>query len=348
MLAKLKKIKDIRIFWPMIALLILLLYNLIFSEGFFNITTREGHFYGLPIDILKNVTPLMLMAIGMTLVIATRGIDISVGSVCAISGAVAAKLVGGGSEAETPYYLAILVALGVSLLLGMWNGLLISRFGIQPIVATLILMVAGRGVAQLITEGQILTVYYEPYYFLGNGYIPIIKLPFSILIALVVCLFVILIVKKTSVGLFIKSIGINPIASRFSGINVKNIVFLTYAFSGLCAGIAGLIISSNIKCADANNAGLNIELDAILAVAIGANSLNGGNFSVLSSCIGAIVIQTLTTTMYAIGITPETLHVVKAIVVIFICLIQSEKFRNKFKVIRSSKGGRKDEQIANA
>jgi len=328
MILKIKKITNLKIFWPLIALFIVLLYNFIFIKGFFDISIKNGHFYGRPIDLIKNATPLILISMGMTMVIATKGIDISVGSVCAISGAVAAKLIGDGGTPENPYFVAVLAAIGISVLLGMWNGFLISKLGIQPIVATLILMVAGRGLAQLITKGQIITVYYKPYSYLGGGYIPYLKLPFSIIIALVVFLMIIIIVKKTAIGLFIKSIGINPIASKFSGINVQRIIFLTYVFSGFCAGIAGLIISSDIKCADGNNAGLNIELDAILAVALGANSLNGGKFSVLSTCLGAFVIQTLTMSMYAIGILPQQLPVVKVVVVIIIYLVQSDKFRN--------------------
>ncbi|MEN8905812.1 MAG: ABC transporter permease [Clostridiales bacterium] len=341
----LKKVYTSKIFWPLTALILIFVFDSIFIDGFTKITIKEGNFYGIPIDILKNVTPLLLISIGMTMIIATKGIDISVGSVFAISGAISARLIGGESVPENSYFIAILVALLISLILGTWNGFLVSKLGIQPIVATLILMVSGRGIAQLITEGQIITIYYEPYYFLGGGYIPFLKLPFSILIAASVFVISILIVKCTALGIFIKSIGINPIASRFSGIKVSRIILLTYMFSGLCAGIAGLIYSSNIRCADGNNAGLFIELDAILAVAIGANSLNGGKFSILSSCIGALVIQTITTTMYSIGVSPEKLPVVKAIIVIIICLVQSEKFRDKLKAIFSNKGGMKIENI---
>jgi len=327
---KVKLITDWRLFWPVFALVIVLLSNLFLSDNFFRIEIKDGHLYGRLIDIIKNATPLMLIAIGMTLVVATKGIDISVGSICAISGAISAFLVGGNisGEAENPYILAILAALVASVLLGMWNGFLVAKLGIQPVVATLILMTAGRGIAQLITGGQIITVYYKPFSFLGSAYVPYIGLPFSIFVVAIVLIFTLLIMKKTALGLFIQSTGINRRASIFSGIKVNRIIFIAYAFCGLCAGIAGLIYSSNVKCADANNAALLIELDAILAVALGANSLNGGRFSIMASIIGALVIQSLTTTMYAIGVKPPQLPYVKAIVVIFICLMQSKRFRD--------------------
>lgn len=298
------------------------------------IEMKDGHFYGVTIDILNRAAPLMLLAIGMTLVIATKGIDISVGSMIAISGAVVASLIGGKLEyvdgvktliTLVPMPVAIITALLVTTLLGMWNGLLISKVGIQPIVATLILLVAGRGIAQLITQGQIITVYYKPFQFIGTGYI--LGLPFSLFIVGLVFGITFYAVRKTALGMFIESIGINAVASRFAGIKVSKYIFSVYAFSGLCAGLAGLIICSNVSSADGNNAGLFIELDAILAVSLGGNSLDGGRFSLVGSLIGALVIQSITTTIYALGVPPEITLVVKSIVVIIICLLQSAKFR---------------------
>jgi simple sugar transport system permease protein len=138
-----------------------------------------------------------------------------------------------------------------------------------------------------------------------------------------------LLTRKTAIGLFIESVGTNPEASRLSGINSKNILLMVYVFSGLCAGIAGLILSSNVASADGNNAGLWYELDAILAVVIGGTSLNGGRFHLMGTVIGALIIQSLTTTIYSIGIAPEINLVVKAIVVLIVCLLQSPEFRKK-------------------
>jgi len=217
------------------------------------------------------------------------------------------------------------LALLLSLFLGVWNGILVAKAGIQPIIATLILMVAGRGVAQLITSGQIITVNSEKYAFIGTG--ALASLPVSIFVVLIVLAIAILFTRKSAMGLFIESVGSNPEASRLSGIRSKMVLLIVYVFCGLCAGIAGLLVSSNVSSADGNNAGLWYELDAILAVVIGGTSLNGGRFYLIGTIIGALMIQTLTTTIYMIGIPPEITLVVKACVVLVVCLIQSETFR---------------------
>lgn len=323
---KIKELSKKRLFWPMTILVLVLIFDLIFIKGFFSIEIKNGNLYGRPIDIINRASALMILAIGMTLVIATKGIDISVGSVLAISGAIVAQLLGPQAAPHTPLVYCIILALVVSTILGCWNGFLVSKIGVSPVVATLILMVAGRGIAQCITKGQIPTVLYKPFCYIAS-FVPGIPLPFSIFIVAFVLLIAMLVVKKTAFGMFVESVGINPEASRFSGINVQKIIFMTYAFSGLCAGIAGLISASMIKAADANNAGYLIEMDAILAVAIGGTQLSGGKFSIMGSIIGALIIQSLTTTLYALGVSPEVLPVVKALFVVAICLLQSYDFR---------------------
>jgi simple sugar transport system permease protein len=328
----LKKFTGSSLFLPVVALLVLLIFNTLFVDDFLSIQlTEDGRLYGRLIDILNRSCSLIILALGMTFVIATSGIDISVGAVVAISAAVVCTLIGGRGDgvAETPMILAMLAAVGVGVLCGMWNGLLVAKFKIQAVVATLILMTAGRGVAQLLTEGQIVTVYYKPFEYI-SGFLPGIPLPTNIFIALAMVLLVAVLMKKTSIGLFVQSVGINPTAARFAGINVTLVIFLVYAFSGLCAGVSGLIESSLIRAADANNAGLNMEMDAILAVALGGTLLSGGKFYIGGSVIGAITIQTLTTTMYALGVSADQLPVVKAIAVIIICLIQSKKAQEMF------------------
>src|SRR4030042_3585295 len=186
-------------------------------------------------------------------------------------------------------------------------------------------MVAGRGIAQLITSGQIITIYYKHYFFIGNGFL--LMLPFTLFIVSIVLIISLILTRKTAIGLFIESVGTNARATKYSGINSQNVILLIYAFSGFCCGIAGLIVSSNVKSADRNNAGLLLELDAILAVAIGGTSMAGGRFFFLGSIIGALLIQSLTTSIYAIGVPPEITLVVKAIVVFIVSLIQSETFR---------------------
>ena len=282
-------------------------------------------------NIFKQVATNAILAAGMCFVILTGGIDISVGAVVAISAAVVCMLIGGRGDGvpEHSMVLAMLAAVLVGILCGVWNGFLVAKLKIQAVVATLILMTAGRGVAQLMTEGQIITVYYKPFSYIA-GTIPGNVLPTNIFIAAAMVLLVVFLMKKTSIGLFVQSVGINPNASRFSGINVTMVIFLVYAFSGFCAGVSGLLESSLIRAADANNAGLNMEMDAILAVALGGTLLSGGKFYIGGSVIGAITIQTLTTTMYALGVSADQLPVVKAIAVVIICLIQSKRCQEMF------------------
>ncbi|MDQ1815870.1 ABC transporter permease [Massilia sp. CCM 9210] len=322
------------LFRPLAALAVLLLIDLITIPGFFHLSIKDGHLYGSLVDIVNRAAPLMLAALGMTLVIATRGIDISVGAVVALSGTVAAMLIGGGPQAETPLVWALAAAMGAALLCGLWNGVLVSSLGLQPIVATLILMVAGRGLAQLLTDGQIVTVYYEPFFFLGGGYFA--GLPFSLTVVALVFAAIALMMRKTALGLFIQAVGINPVAARLAGLKTASLIVFVYVFCAACAGLAGLMISSNIKSADANNAGLLLELDAILAVTLGGTSLAGGKFSLVGSVIGALIIQTLTYTIYSLGVPPEVNMVVKSVVVFLVCLSQSAEFKQLFSRARAA------------
>ncbi|MDQ6417842.1 ABC transporter permease [Paenibacillus sp. LHD-117] len=322
------RISKHHLFWPLMVLAALLMFNLIYKPGFFSIRIQGGHLYGSLIDILNYGAPLMLVAIGMTLVIATGGIDLSVGSVVAISGAVACLIV--SKSADQNAFGAVLTAIAVSLALsvvfGLWNGALVAGAGMQAIIATLILMVAGRGIAQLVTGGQIITVSSDRYEFIGAGWLAM--LPFSIFIVAAVWIAAAWLTRRTALGLFIESVGSNSTASRLAGIRSRTVILAVYIFCGLCAGLAGLILSSNVSSADGNNAGLWYELDAILAVVIGGTSLNGGRFYLSGTIVGALIIQTLTTTIYMIGVPPEITLVVKAFVVFAVCLVQSSKFRS--------------------
>jgi galactofuranose transport system permease protein len=329
-----------RLLWPVLTLLLLLAVNAAFNPGFWQLQWRDGHLYGSVIDILNRAAPLALVALGMTLVIATRGIDISVGAVVAIAAATAALMIGGELVVKDgvqtyvtrfPMSVAIVAALVLAALCGLWNGLLVAKVGMQPIIATLILMVAGRGIAQLITGGQIITVYYAPFFFLGNGFL--FGLPFAVFIAAGVWAVLHVLITRTALGLFIQAIGINPSASRLAGLQERLITVCVYVFCGLCAGAAGLVISSNVKSADGNNAGLLMELDAILAVTLGGTLLTGGRFSLAGSVLGALIIQTLTSTIYSIGVPPEINMVVKAGVVFVVMLLQSAEFRQALRAL---------------
>ena len=326
--------------WPLVTLALILAVNASLNPGLWHLQWRSGHLYGSLIDIVNRAAPLAVVALGLTLVIATRGIDISVGAVVAISGAVAALLIGNESAvvngsfmhlSRTPLVLVILGALAAGALCGAWNGLLIARAGLQPIIATLIMMLAGRGAAQLLTGGQILSIGYTPYFVIGSGFF--LGLPVAALIALAVWGGMTLMLERSALGLFIRAIGINPRAARVAGVRARTITVCVYAFCGLCAGVAGVIVSSNVKSADGNNAGLLMELDAILAVTIGGTLLTGGRFSLAGTVIGALIIQTLTSTIYAIGVPPEINLVVKAVVVFAVMLLQSSEFRRQLRAI---------------
>ncbi len=345
----LKRMRESRLFWPLTALCLLLLVDLIFLPGFFKIGILDGHLYGNMIDIFNNSAPLMLVAIGMTLVIATGGVDLSVGAVIAISAAMGAVLINPAlgnklitndiltaDTTNTPLGLIVLADLAAGTVCGLWNGFLVSRGKIQPMVATLILMVAGRGIAQLITNGQIMTIYYTPYFFFGNGFI--LGLPVSIYIVALVFFMAWVLVRKTSIGLFIESVGINARATYYTGISEKNIKLFAYTFCGFCSALAGLILSSYVHSSDANNIGLNYELDAILAVVIGGTLMSGGRFSLLASVIGALLIWTFTITMYTFGVPANALLAGRAVLVLVVILLYSDYTRRLINKIFERKG----------
>lgn len=318
-----------RLVWPVVALVLLLIVDVVHTPGFLAVRIQDGHLYGGPIDILRYGAPLVLISVGMTLVIATRGIDLSVGAVVAIAGALACLRIQKLSDPSAlgGVLVAVALAVGVAAALGLWNGILVARLRIQPIVATLILMVAGRGLAQLLTQGQIITVNSSPYHVIGGGFL--LGVPVPVLIAAGVTVGVALLLRRTALGLLLESVGGNAEASRLVGIRAGGLIAGVYVVCAVCAAVAGLMISSNVSAADSNNAGLWIELDAILAVVLGGTALTGGRFHLGGTVLGALVIQTLTTTIYTIGVPPETTLLFKALVVIAVCLVQSPVFRAK-------------------
>jgi len=201
--------------------------------------------------------------------------------------------------------------------------------GIQPIIATLILMVTGRGIAMLLTGGQIITFEDAPFVYVGNGHL--FGLPFTTSVVIVMLGWMLWLTRRTAIGLFLEATGDNETASRLCGVPTRWVKVLVYAFSGVCAGVAGLIATSNIKAADSSRVGEMMELDAIFAVVVGGTALTGGRFTLAGSMVGALLIQTLTTTMYNLGMPPAIAPVPKAVVVVAACLLQSGKFRERAK-----------------
>lgn len=313
-----------RSFWPLAALALILLANLIVAPEFFALELRDGRLYGSLVDVLNRAAPVALLAIGMSLVIATGGVDLGVGAVIAITGAICANLLADGSVA-----VPVVVLLGAlaGLAAGLVNGGLVGLLGIQPIVATLVLMVAGRGIAQLINAGQIVTFRNDAFADLGVG--SVLGLPTPIAIVCVTLVAVQVLVRGTALGLFIEAAGFNPRASRYLGIGVGTVKLAVYGISGLCAALAGIVITADIQGADANNAGLWLELDAILAVVIGGGSLAGGRFSLFLSVVGALIVQSLATTLVMSGVPPTYNLLVKALVILAVLLLQSRDFRRQ-------------------
>ena len=308
----------------MLALVAVLLINWLLFPNFFRISWQDGRLFGSVIDVLNRGAPVAILAIGMTAVIATKGVDLSVGAIMAVCGAVAATMVVAGY----PTPVAVIAALGVGLLCGLWNGFLVAVLDIQPIVATLVLMVAGRGIAQLITEGYIVTFNDPALIFIGTG--SFLGFPMAAVIALVLMVLVTLLVRRTAIGLFIQAIGVNRAAASLAGIHSRMLLMLVYSLSGFCAAVAGIIVAADIRGADANNSGLWLELDAILAVVIGGTSLLGGKFSIPLAVVGALIIQAMNTGILVSGFRPEFNLIVKAGMIILILMLQSPLVGNAF------------------
>lgn len=313
--------------WPLAALAILLAFNALRDPAFFHLRLVEGRLTGAMIDILNQGAPVILLALGMTLVIGTGGIDLSVGAVMAVAGAVAADLLHSGA----PTAEALAAAVGAGLAAGLWNGSLIALVGLSPIVATLILMVAGRGIAQLVTDGEIITIGPDAAILaIGRG--SLLGLPVPVLIAIGAAAALAALARLTSLGLFVECVGGNEQASRYAGLAVRSIRLAAYAIMGVLAAIAGLIDAADIAAADANNCGLYLELDAILAVVIGGTALTGGRFSIAGSLLGALIIQTISTSILRAdfggrSVPVELNLIIKATFVLALCLVQSSEWR---------------------
>lgn len=317
-----------RLFWPAVILVGLMLVNLPSTPDYFSVGVRHGHLYGSLINILIFTAPQILVGLGLTLVIATSGIDLSVGAVVAIAGTAACWWVVRASDqnAASTALTAAAIGLAAGLACGAWNGFFVARMGVQPIVATLTLMVAGRGVAQLIGNGQIITVNSSSYALIGGWWGP---LPSGILIAAAVVLLTITLTRRTALGMLIEAVGGNAEAARLAGVRATRIKMTVYIFCGLCAAMAGLLLTSNTSSADANNSGLWYELYGILAVVLGGTPLTGGRFHIGGTVLGALVIGTLNNTLFALGVPSQSNLVFEGAVVIVVCLLASPKFRVK-------------------
>ena len=327
-----------QIFIPIAALLALVLFNLIVDPSFFHISLGYNNvgdpvLSGNLITILDNASELAILSIGMVLVTAASGgQDISVGATIAISGSVMLRILcgpqGAAETLQAPIIVAFLVSLVVAMLFGAFNGVLVAYFKIQPMVATLILYTAGRSIAAWINHNQLPIVKDTSFGYFGN-FFPSVPLPTPIFIAAICILIIGLTMKFTNLGLYTQSVGINEKSSRLNGINPAFVKFITYVILGACVSVAAFIKVSRISTINYSVVAKDIEMDAILAVALGGNALSGGKFSMASAILGAYVIQFLTTTLYKFQVKSTALPAYKAVVVIALVVFCSPVVRAK-------------------
>lgn len=333
-----QKIFRRQIFIPIAALLILAIFNLIADPSFYKITlgyNSAGNpvLSGYLITILDYGSELAILAIGMTLVTAASGgQDISVGAAIAISGSVILRvLCGTNSRPDTlqaPIIVAFLISCVVAMLFGAFNGALVAYFKIQPMVATLILYTAGRSIAAWINNNE-LPIVNDATFAVFGGFIPGIPIPTPVFIAAACILVTVLVLKFTNLGLYTQAVGINESSSRLNGLNPAFIKFLTFVILGLCVAVAGLIKVSRLSSINYSVIAKDIEMDAILAVALGGNALGGGKFNMTASILGAFVIQFLTTTLYKFNVQSDALPAYKAVVVILLVVFSAPVVREK-------------------
>jgi simple sugar transport system permease protein len=335
-----KKFARMPLFLPIFSLFLVMAVNIVFDivngnvfYSFFTVSIKNGVLYGRLVDILNRGSEAAILAIGMTLVVsASAGADISVGSVMSLAGGMCCMLLAGfGNVNVSSYAVPLWVGIGAGILAaclcGAFNGFLVSYMNIQPMVATLILYSAGRAIGLLLCNSMIVYIR-VPSFKLFGGYLGIFPTP--ILIAAACVAIMALILKFTALGMYVQSVGINGKAARIAGYQSRRIIFTAFVISGLCAGIAGIVAASRIYSADTNSIGLDLELDAILAVALGGNSLGGGKFRYSGSIIGAYTIQAITTTLLKLGISSAQAPVFKAVIVILIVTIQAPVVRAYF------------------
>ncbi len=298
-----------------LAFLALILFNVLMTRNFLSWQTLNVN--------LTQVAPIVIVAIGMTLVIATGGIDLSVGSLMAIAGAIAPMIFMGKLFPVEPVLgvaLALVIPIVIAGMLGWFNGFLVTHFRIQPIVATLVLFIAGRGIAQVITNGNLQVFKNPEFQFIAMGRFA--GIPVQVILMLVVAALAFALVRNTVIGRQIIAVGGNEKAARLTGIPVRRVKLFVYIVSGALAGLAGLIVIARNSASDANLVGFGMELDAIAAVAVGGSLLTGGRANIIGTVLGAFVIQLVRYTLLANGVPDAAALVVKAGLIVAAVFIQ--------------------------
>lgn len=335
-----RKVKDLvksHLIIPFLGLFLIFLFNLITNLGFFRIATTVNNagntvLAGNIISIIDNASELAILALGMTLVTAASGgQDISVGAGIAIAGSVMLRILCGDQVApelmQSPIIVAFLAGCIVAMIFGAFNGALVAVFKIQPMVATLILYTAGRYIAYWI-NGGVLPIVSEPQFKYFGNFIPGLPVPTPVFITIACMIIMALVLQCTNLGLYTQAVGINEKSARLNGLNPVFIKFLAYVITGLCVAVAAFIKVSRNATINHTTIAADIEMDAILAVAIGGNVLGGGKFSMVGSVIGAYTIQALMITLYAAGVSSDSLKAFKAVVIIVIVVISSPVVKN--------------------
>lgn len=305
-----------------VAFVALLVFNIAVTPNFLSWQTLNVN--------LTQVATIVIVATGMTLVIATGGIDLSVGSLMAISGALAPMIFMGKLLPIDNMALAVTLAFIIPVLVaaacGWFNGFLVTHFRIQPIVATLVFFIAGRGIAQVMTNGNLQVFKNPPFQFIAMGHIA--GIPAQVVLMVVVAILAYCLIRFTVLGRQIIAVGGNEKAARLTGIPVRRVKTFVYVISGALAGIAGLIVVARNSASDANLVGMGMELDAIAAVAVGGSLLTGGRANIFGTLMGALVIQLVRYTLLANGVPDAAALVVKAGLIVVAVFIQQRADRS--------------------
>ena len=320
---------------PLAALIALVLFNLIRDPSFFFVefavnNSGDPVLKGNLISIFNGASELALLSMGMTLVTAASGgQDISVGALSTIAASVFIHtLRSSASITVGTVALAFLACCVVAMIFSAFNGTLVAVFRIQPMIATLILFTCGRSIAYWINGGASPTVE-SPYVTALGSFIPGIPVPTPILIVILAGIILALVLKFTNLALYVQTVGINQGAARLNGINSVGIKLLAFIILGICCAMAGMIGASRLNMVNHEMLLLDVEMDAILAVAIGGNSLGGGRFNLAGSIIGAYVIQALTITLYAMKVPSTDIKAYKALVIVLLVVIGSPVVKQK-------------------
>ena len=332
---------------PLIAIGLLVVFNLIRDPSFFSIGTTLNNsgntvLTGNLVSIVNSASELAILAMGMTLVTAAcGGQDISVGAAAAIAGSVFVSILKGGDTITAgTVVLAFLGCCAVAMCFGAFNGTLVAVFRIQPMIATLILYTCGRSIAYWINGGATPTVSSPIISYLGS-FLPGIPVPTPVFVVIIVGLVLALALKFTSLGLYTQAVGINQGAAKLNGINTTAMKLLSFVILGVCVACAGCIGVCRLSLINHETLLLDVEMDAILAVAIGGNSLGGGRFRISGSVLGAYIIQMLTTTLYAMKVSSTDVKAYKAVVIIILVVIGSPVVKKYFSALWSSFRSRK-------